>query len=161
MTEAPAPRRRLHTWLRILLPALLIAAWLGAAQNDIEWDAVETVTYRDEEGRRLFDLPGQPLPPADTPLPPRLLGHWDQALLAYQDIPFAALVIGAVLLEAQRSRRGVPVLALLALAGLLRPEAWLLAGVYWLWLAPVTARPPKSWCETFPPRVSWRSAPKT
>jgi DNA glycosylase AlkZ-like len=33
----------------------------------------------------LLDLPGQPLPPADTPLPPRLLGHWDQALLAYQD----------------------------------------------------------------------------
>ncbi len=31
MNEAPAPRRRLHTWLRILLPALLIVAWLGAA----------------------------------------------------------------------------------------------------------------------------------
>jgi hypothetical protein len=62
-----------------------IASWLGAAQADIEWDAVETVTYRDDEGRTLLDLPGQPLPPADTPLPPRLLGHWDQALLAYQD----------------------------------------------------------------------------
>jgi hypothetical protein len=62
-----------------------IASWLGAAQADIAWDAVETVTYRDDEGRTLIDLPGQPLPPADTPLPPRLLGHWDQALLAYQD----------------------------------------------------------------------------
>jgi hypothetical protein len=58
------------------------------------------------------------------------------ALLGYQDLPFAALVIGAVLLEAQRSRRGLPVLALLALAGLLRPEAWLLAGLYWLYLWP-------------------------
>jgi hypothetical protein len=46
------------------------------------------------------------------------------ALLAYQDIPFAALVVGAVLLEARRPRRGVPVLALLVVAGLLRPEAW-------------------------------------
>jgi hypothetical protein len=58
------------------------------------------------------------------------------ALIGYQDVPFAALVIGAVLLEAQRSRRGVPVLALLALAGLLRPEAWILAGLYWLYLSP-------------------------
>jgi winged helix DNA-binding protein len=64
-----------------------VSAWLGAAQRDFAggWERIETVTYRDEEGRTLFDLPGQPLPPADTPLPPRLLGHWDQALLAYQD----------------------------------------------------------------------------
>ena len=58
------------------------------------------------------------------------------ALIGYQDLPFAALVIGAVLLEAQRRRRGLPVLALLALAGLLRPEAWVLAGAYWLYLWP-------------------------
>ncbi|HWM09400.1 MAG TPA: hypothetical protein VNO82_08645, partial [Solirubrobacteraceae bacterium] len=58
------------------------------------------------------------------------------ALIGYQDLPFAALVIGAVLLEAQRKRRGLPVLALLALAGLLRPEAWVLAGLYWLYLWP-------------------------
>jgi hypothetical protein len=58
------------------------------------------------------------------------------ALLAYQDIPFAALVAGAVLLEARRTRRGVPVLALLVAAGLLRPEAWVLGGLYVLWLWP-------------------------
>ncbi|HEX2086234.1 MAG TPA: hypothetical protein VHF89_11165 [Solirubrobacteraceae bacterium] len=61
-------------------------------------------------------------------------------LLAYQDIPFAALVIGAVLLEARRPRRGWPVLALLAVAGLLRPEAWVLAGLYWLYLWPASSR---------------------
>ena len=55
------------------------------------------------------------------------------AALAYQDVPFAALVVGAVLLEARRPRRGMPVLALLALAGLLRPEAWVLAGAYALY----------------------------
>jgi hypothetical protein len=55
-------------------------------------------------------------------------------LLAYQDIPFAALVVGAVLLEARRARRGAPVLALLAVAGLLRPEAWALAGLYVVFL---------------------------
>ncbi len=58
------------------------------------------------------------------------------ALIGYQDLPFAALVVGAVLLEARRERRGVAVLALLALAGLLRPEAWVLAGLYWLYLWP-------------------------
>ena len=58
------------------------------------------------------------------------------ALIGYQDVPFAALVIGAVLLEARRPRRGVPVLVLLALAGLLRPEAWILGGLYWLYLWP-------------------------
>jgi hypothetical protein len=58
------------------------------------------------------------------------------ALLAYQDIPFAALVTGAVLLEAQRPRRGVPVLLLLAAAGLMRPEAWVLGGLYVIWLWP-------------------------
>ena len=40
----------------------------------------------------------------------------------------------AVLLEARQSRRGVPVLLLLALAGLMRPEAWALAGLYTLYL---------------------------
>lgn len=58
------------------------------------------------------------------------------ALLAYQDVPFAALILGAVLLEARRPKRGAPVLALLAVAGLLRPEAWVLAGLYWLYVWP-------------------------
>jgi hypothetical protein len=33
----------------------------------------------------LFDLPGAPLPPADTFAPPRLLPMWDSILLAYSD----------------------------------------------------------------------------
>ena len=56
------------------------------------------------------------------------------ALLGYQDLPFAALIVGAVLLEAQRRRRGLPVLAVLAVAGLIRPEAWVLSGLYVLYL---------------------------
>jgi hypothetical protein len=56
------------------------------------------------------------------------------ALLGYQDVPFAALIIGAVLLEARRPRRGTAVLVVLGLAGLLRPEAWVLSGLYVLYL---------------------------
>jgi hypothetical protein len=56
-------------------------------------------------------------------------------LRAYVDLPYIALCLGALTIEAKRPRTGWPVLALLALAGLLRPEAWLFAGVYWLWLA--------------------------
>jgi hypothetical protein len=58
------------------------------------------------------------------------------AARGYLDIPYLALVLWAALLEARRSRRGRPVLVLLLLAGLLRPEAWLLSGLYWLWLFP-------------------------
>jgi hypothetical protein len=65
---------------------------------------------------------------------------------AYIDVPYLLLVLAAVLVES-RHRSGMegtpdrdqpaagwPVLALLALAGLLRPEAWVLSGLYWLYL---------------------------
>jgi hypothetical protein len=58
------------------------------------------------------------------------------ALLGYQDTAFAALILGAVLLEAKQRRRGAPVLALLVVAGLMRPEAWVLGGLYVLWMWP-------------------------
>ncbi len=58
------------------------------------------------------------------------------AVLGYQDVPFAALVLGAVLVEARRPRNGYRTLGLLVVAGLLRPEAWMLGGLYWLYLLP-------------------------
>src|SRR3954447_9669834 len=66
-------------------------------------------------------------------------------LLAYQDVPFAALIVGAVLLEAQRRRRGAPVLVVLALAGLMRPEAWVLAGLYVIWMWPASTGRRRLW----------------
>lgn len=53
---------------------------------------------------------------------------------AYLDVPYVALVLGALLVETRRPRAGEPVLALLALAGLLRPEAWVFGGLYWLYM---------------------------
>jgi hypothetical protein len=64
-----------------------VAAWAGVAQRDFAeaWERVPTVSYRDQNGVELLDLPGQPLPPASTRLPVRFLARWDQALLAYDD----------------------------------------------------------------------------
>ncbi|HTD08889.1 MAG TPA: hypothetical protein VK680_08370 [Solirubrobacteraceae bacterium] len=62
---------------------------------------------------------------------------------AYIDVPYVLLVLSALLLESHNRQRkagpaGVPVLLLLALAGLLRPEAWAFSGLYWLYLIGVT-----------------------
>ena len=54
---------------------------------------------------------------------------------AYVDIPYIALVLAALVIETRRPRAGWPVLALLALAGLLRPEAWLFSAAYLVYLA--------------------------
>jgi hypothetical protein len=55
------------------------------------------------------------------------------AARAYIDIPYLAFVVWAAALEAERPRRGTVVFVLLACAGLMRPEAWLLSGLYFLW----------------------------
>ena len=55
------------------------------------------------------------------------------AAQGYLDISYVALIVWAVALEVERPRRGTPVFLLLAAAGLLRPDAWVLSGVYWLW----------------------------
>jgi hypothetical protein len=63
------------------------------------------------------------------------------ALLGYQDTAFACLIVGAALLEARRPRRGGVVLGLLVVAGLMRPEAWVLGGLYVLWMWPAAGGP--------------------
>jgi len=60
--------------------------------------------------------------------------YLSNGLRAYIDIPYIALVLGALVLETKRPRAGWPVLALLALAGLLRPEAWLFSLAYLAYL---------------------------
>ena len=63
-------------------------------------------------------------------------------LRAYVDLPYIALCLGALVIETKRPRAGWPVLALLVLAGLLRPEAWLFSFAY---LAlPRRSRPPSA-----------------
>ena len=55
------------------------------------------------------------------------------ALRGFLDVPYVACIVWAAALEVQSPRRGGVVWVLLAVAGLLRPEAWLLAGLYVIW----------------------------
>jgi hypothetical protein len=61
--------------------------------------------------------------------------YLSNGLRAYVDLPYIALCLGALTFEAERPRAGWPVLSLLALAGLLRPEAWLFSIAYLIYLA--------------------------
>ena len=62
------------------------------------------------------------------------LNLWLLASIGFVDVVYIALVGWAAALEAERPRRGGIVWVLLALGGLLRPEAWLLAGLYAIWI---------------------------
>jgi hypothetical protein len=55
-------------------------------------------------------------------------------LRAFVDLPYVGIVLAALLVESRRPRAGWPVLALLAVAGLLRPEAWLFSLAYLAYL---------------------------
>jgi hypothetical protein len=75
------------------------------------------------------------------------------AARAYVDVPFLAMVLWAAAMEARAPRRGPAVMVVLAVAGLLRPEAWVLAGAYWLWcgwrrldLLALAVAAPLTWC---------------
>lgn len=45
----------------------------------------ELITFRDERGRLLLDLPDAPRPAPDTPAPVRFLPAFDNAILGYDD----------------------------------------------------------------------------
>jgi hypothetical protein len=70
----PASIQDFQTWSG--LPAL--KAVLPEIRGDLR-------SFRDERGRELLDLPDGPLPPADSPAPPRFLPEWDNLLLSHAD----------------------------------------------------------------------------
>ncbi len=60
-------------------------AWSGltGAKALLQEMRQEIVVFRDEGGNELFDLPGAPLPPADTPAPPRFVPEYDNLVLSH------------------------------------------------------------------------------
>jgi hypothetical protein len=74
---------------------------------------------------------------------------------AYVDVPYLVLVLAALLVETRRRRAGAPVLALLGLAGLIRPEAWLFSAVYLIWLWHGGVRDPRLWALAAAAPLIW------
>jgi hypothetical protein len=62
-----------------------IQTWSGRTQlkQPVEEMRPELLTFRDESGNELFDLPDAPLPPADIPAPPRFVPDYDNLVLSH------------------------------------------------------------------------------
>ena len=65
-----------------------ISQWSGIGRRRLARGAElidDLVRHEAEDGAKLLDIEGAPLPAGDTPAPPRLLPMWDETLLAYAD----------------------------------------------------------------------------
>ena len=85
----PAGQALVRRYLAAFGPAASadLRAWCGLAGLPAAVSAIreELVSFRDERGRELLDLPDAPRPDPDTPAPVRFLPAFDNAILGYHD----------------------------------------------------------------------------
>jgi hypothetical protein len=83
----PAPAPLIERYLRAFGPASVadVQAWAGLTRLGEVTAEMDLRRYRDPDGRELLDLPELTVPDEDVPVPPRLLGPFDQTILSYAD----------------------------------------------------------------------------
>jgi hypothetical protein len=85
----PAPEQLITRYLAAFGPASVpdMQAWSGLTRlrEVVERIRPGLLTFRDEQGTELFDLPGAPRPDPGTPAPVRLVAEFDNLILSHAD----------------------------------------------------------------------------
>jgi len=81
----PEPGLLVRRYLQGFGPATRheIASFAGIKVTELDLDALSLRRFAAEDGAELLDVARAPLPPADTPAPPRFLPTWDATLLVH------------------------------------------------------------------------------
>jgi Winged helix DNA-binding domain len=89
LDSQPSIEELVLRYLRAFGPASVLdmQSWCGLTKLKPVFDELrpQLVTYLDEDGKELFDLPEAPRPDSDVMAPVRFLGEYDNALLGFAD----------------------------------------------------------------------------